>query len=51
MSAPVSRRRVHEARRRQARNDLLAAFACWLLMIGIGSWLLMLWLVSGGWLS
>ena len=24
MSAPVSRRRVHEARRRQARNDLLA---------------------------
>ena len=51
MSAPVSRRRVHEARRRQARKDLLAAFACWLLMIGIGSWLLMLWLVSGGWVQ
>ena len=51
VSAPVSRRRVHEARRRQARNDLLAAFACWLLMIGIGSWLLMLGLVSGGWVQ
>lgn len=51
MSARVSRRRVHDQRRRQQRQDALATLACACLLGLVGAWLLMLWLVSGGWLS
>ena len=51
MSAPVSRRRVHEQRRREQRQDALATVAVGCLLGLVGAWLLMLWAVEGGWVQ
>ena len=48
MSAPVSRRRVHEARRRAARADAIT-LAVWGILCGfLGGWLWLLWVAGGG---
>ena len=51
VSARVSRRRVHDQRRRQERTDLIAWVSCALILGAVGAWLLMVWAVSGGWVQ
>ena len=51
MSARVSRRRVHDQRRRQERTDLIAWVSCAMILGAVGAWLLMVWAVSGGWVQ
>ena len=51
VSAPVSRRRVHDQRRREQRQDALATVAVGCLLGLVGAWLLMLWAVEGGWVQ
>ena len=51
MSAPVSRRRVHDQRQRQARTDAIA-MAVSAVVLGLAAFVLgLLWLIEGGWIQ
>ena len=51
VSAPVSRRRVHDQRQRQARTDAIA-MAVSAVVLGLAAFVLgLLWLIEGGWIQ